>query len=357
MKTKFLAVSRALRARATWVAVCALPVLVWSAAAQAQETGAYPDHPIKMVVPGAAGGASDTIGRLMADKLTTALGRAVIVENRPGAGTTMASEMLATSPPDGYTIQLMTNSHTINAAVRSSLRYDPVKDFATVILLCSQPNLMVTRKDLPVGNLKDFVALAQKERGKLTFGSAGPGSATYLAGELFKSVTGVDLLHVPYKGGTPALVDLLAGRVDVLFFPLINVSQYAKDGRLKALAITSDQRSPLVPDVPTNAQARRRGGRLVCHRGAGQDASSHYRQAESGAEPGAEETRCPEAHARDRFRDHGRDARSGLQAHVGRCRGVEKTGRTAAGAAREMNGAPPRGIGQAICPGQCRGRV
>jgi tripartite-type tricarboxylate transporter receptor subunit TctC len=223
-----------------------------SGAAAAPE---YPNHAIRMIVAGAAGGASDTIARVLADKLTSAFGRAVIVDNRPGAGTMLASELLAAAPPDGYTIQFITNSHTINAAVRKNLRYDPIKDFAAVSLLATQPNLIVVSKDLPVNSLKELIALAKKEPGKLTFGSAGAGSASALAGELFKSVTGTDLLHVPYKGGTPALIDLMADRVQVLFFPLVDVADYARTGRVRALALTSDRRSPLAPEVPTGDQA------------------------------------------------------------------------------------------------------
>jgi tripartite-type tricarboxylate transporter receptor subunit TctC len=192
---------------------------------------------------------------VIAAKVGSNLGQAVIVDNRPGAGTMLASQLLAAAPPDGYTIQFITNSHTINAAVRKHLSYDPIKDFAAVSLLASQPDLIVVNNDLPVHTLQELVALAKKEPGKLNFGSAGSGSASALTGELFKSVTGVNLLHVPYKGGTPALMDLMAGRVQVLFFPLVDLADYARNGRVRALAITSEHRSPLAPDVPTNAEA------------------------------------------------------------------------------------------------------
>lgn len=215
----------------------------------------YPSHSIRMVVAGAAGGTSDIIARILAERVSTLLGKSVVVENKPGAGTTMASEYVAKATPNGYTIQFLTDSHTINGALRNNLRYDPIKDFAAVTLLASQPNLIMAANHVPVKTLGDLVALAKKEPGKLNFGSPGVGSSSAMAGELFKAVTDVDLLHIPYLGGTPAVNDALGGRIDVLFLPVLNMSQYAKSGRLKALAITSDKRSDLVPDVPTNAEA------------------------------------------------------------------------------------------------------
>ncbi|GAA4341518.1 tripartite tricarboxylate transporter substrate binding protein [Pigmentiphaga soli] len=236
--------------RLALLACCA--ALIASGGAAAQD---YPNRSIRMVVAGAAGGASDTIARILAEKLPPLLGKPVVVENRPGAGTTLASELVANAPPDGYTIQFITNSHTINGALRKHLRYNPIGDFAAVTLLATQPNLIMVGKDVPAKTLTELVALARKEPGKLNFGSAGAGSASALAGELFKSVTGADLMHVPYQGGTPALVDALAGRVQVLFFPMIDMVQYVQNGRLRGLAITSQHRSPLVPDIPTNAEA------------------------------------------------------------------------------------------------------
>jgi tripartite-type tricarboxylate transporter receptor subunit TctC len=167
----------------------------------------------------------------------------------------LASEFVAKAPPDGYIIQFITDSHTINGALRKHLRYDPLRDFAPVTLLATQPNLIMVGKGVPVKTLADLIALAKKEPGKLTFGSPGVGSSSAMAGELFKAVTGADLLHVPYVGGTPAVIDALGGRVDMLFLPVLDMAQYEKNGRLHALAITSKHRSPLVPDVPTNAEA------------------------------------------------------------------------------------------------------
>ncbi|OZI34214.1 hypothetical protein CAL29_11760 [Bordetella genomosp. 10] len=237
------------------LAFCGCASLAAVSATQADAARNYPNHSIRMVVAGAPGGASDTIARILSEKVGSILGQSVVVENRPGAGTMLASEFVAKAPPDGYIIQFITDSHTINGALRKHLRYDPVRDFSAVTLLATQPNLIMVAKDVPVQTLGDLVALAKKEPGKLTFGSPGVGSSSAMAGELFKAVTGADLLHVPYVGGTPAVMDALGGRVDALFLPVIDMAQYAKNGRLRALAITSKHRSPLVPDVPTNAEA------------------------------------------------------------------------------------------------------
>jgi tripartite-type tricarboxylate transporter receptor subunit TctC len=222
---------------------------------QANAAQDYPNHSIRMIVAGAPGGASDTIARILSEKVTILLGQSVVVENRPGAGTMLASEYVAKAAPDGYTIQFITDSHTINGAMRKHLRYDPVHDFTPVTLLATQPNLIMASKHVPVKTLEELVALAKKEPGKLNFGSPGIGSSSAMAGELFKAVAGIDLLHVPYVGGTPAVIDALGGRVDLLFLPVLDMAQYEKNGRLHALAITSKHRSPLVPDVPTSAEA------------------------------------------------------------------------------------------------------
>lgn len=249
MTTKSMA---RLACRIAFVAAAGVAVIPLGSAKAAVE---YPNRSIRMVVAGAAGGASDTIARILAEKVTVVLGQSVVVENKPGAGTTLASDFVAKAPPDGYTIQFITDSHAINGALRRHLRYDPVGDFAPVTLLATQPNLIMVGKQVPVQTLAELVTLAKKEPGKLNFGSPGIGSSSAMAGELFKSVAGVDLLHVPYLGGTPAVVDALGGRVDVLFLPVIDMAQYAKSGKLRALAITSEHRSPLVPDVPTNVEA------------------------------------------------------------------------------------------------------
>lgn len=242
-------------ARARRLALIGLIGFASTLFAQAHADTDYPKHPIRLVVGDAPGGASDTIARIISAKVSQILGASVVVENRPGAGTVVASEFVAKAPPDGYTLLLITDSHAINGAVRKHLPYDPIRDFSPVTLLATMPNLVMTAKNVPAKNLGELIALAKKEPGKLTFGSPGVGSSSAMAGELFKAVTGTNILQVPYVGGTPAVTDALAGRVNILFLTVLNMSQYAKSGRLNALAITSKHRSPLVPDVPTNDEA------------------------------------------------------------------------------------------------------
>ncbi len=213
--------------------------------------GQWPSRPIRLIIPAAPGGAVDTIARLLAEKLTVSLGQSVIPENHGGASTTIASELTARSAPDGYTVLVNTGSHTINAALRPGLRYDSVGDFAPVSILTTLPDLLVVRTGLPVKDVDELLRYARQHPGELTFGSAGSASASHLDAELFRAMTGVDILHVPYKTGTAAVAALVAGQIDLLFFNAIGVLPQVQSGRIRALAITSGERSPLVPGVPT----------------------------------------------------------------------------------------------------------
>jgi tripartite-type tricarboxylate transporter receptor subunit TctC len=208
-----------------------------------------------MIIPAAPGGGVDTIGRAVGQKLTAALGQAVVADNRAGAGTMIGSELTAKSPPDGYTLLMMTNSHAINAAFQKNLKYDPVNDFAEVSLLAVSPFLLVVHPSVPVKTVRELVELARRRPGELQFASAGSISATHLAGELFKHMAKVDMLHVPYKGGTPAVVDLVGGHVQLMFNNVIAVMALAKSGRLRVLAVTSAQRLSALPAVPTVAES------------------------------------------------------------------------------------------------------
>jgi tripartite-type tricarboxylate transporter receptor subunit TctC len=215
----------------------------------------YPAKPIRMIIPAAPGGGVDTIGRAVGQKLAESLGQAVVPDNRAGAGTMIGSELTAKAPPDGYTFLMVTNSHAINASVQKNLKYDPLKDFSEVSLLAISPYLLVVHPSVPAKSVHELVVLALKRPGELLFASAGPSSATHLAGELFKAMARVNITHVPYKGGTPAVTDLVGGHVQLMFNNLISVMALAKAGRLRALAVTSARRLPLLPELPTVAES------------------------------------------------------------------------------------------------------
>jgi tripartite-type tricarboxylate transporter receptor subunit TctC len=218
--------------------------------------GRWPAKPIRIVIPAGPGGGADTIARVLAEKLSPALGQPVVPENHPGGGTILASDFVAKAPPDGYTLYMVTSSHAINAAVREgNLRYDPIRDFAPVISVGSLPDLLVVHPRVPARSVRELVELARQSPGKFTFGSAGAGSGTHLEGELFKSLAKVDLLHVPYRGGTSVVMDAIAGHVDMVFFNAIGTVGHVKAGALRALATTGARRSPLLPDVPTMEEA------------------------------------------------------------------------------------------------------
>ena len=215
----------------------------------------YPAKSIRMIIPAAPGGAVDTIGRALALKLTEALGQPVVPDNRAGAGTMIASELTAKAPPDGYTLLMMTNSHAINASLRKDLKYDPLRDFAEISLLANSPYLVVVHPSVPAKSVRELIELARQRPGEIYFASAGTASGTHLAGELFAYMAKVKLTHVPYKGGMPGVTDLAGGHVQLMISNLISVMGLVNHNRLRALAITSAQRSPLLPGLPTVAEA------------------------------------------------------------------------------------------------------
>lgn len=215
----------------------------------------YPGKAIRMIIPAGPGGGVDTIARLVGPPLSTALGQPVVMDNRPGAGTMLASELTAKSPPDGYTLLMVTNSHAINAGIHKDLRYDPVHDFAEVTLVASIPYLVVVHPSVPAKSVKELIALAKRRPGELFAASAGSGSGTHLAFELFASMAGVNIVHVSYKSGSSAIVDLAGGHVQLMFSNIINSMPHVKSRRLNALAITASKRSPLAPRLPTVAES------------------------------------------------------------------------------------------------------
>jgi tripartite-type tricarboxylate transporter receptor subunit TctC len=215
----------------------------------------YPQRAIKMVVPFPPAGATDIVGRIVAQKLTERLGQSVVVENRPGAGGTIGSDLVAKSAPDGYTLLMATSStHSVGPALQK-LPYDAIRDFAAITLVANVPNVLVVSPKLPVANLKEFIAYARANPGKLNYASSGIGTIVHLNGEFFKMLTGVDIVHVPYKGTALSIPDLASGNVAMLFDSLASAMPNIKSGSVKALAINAPRRSALLPDVPTLAEA------------------------------------------------------------------------------------------------------
>jgi tripartite-type tricarboxylate transporter receptor subunit TctC len=217
--------------------------------------GNYPNRPIQLVVTVPPGGAADFVGRLIAAKLADALGQSVVITNRGDAGGTTAAAAVAKSDPDGYTLLLNTiATHGIGPHIYANLPYDPVKDFSPVILIAKLPLIMAVNADVPAQSVKDLIAQAKARPGELSFCSAGTGGAPHLAGELFKSLTGTELLHVPYRGSGPAVVDLVAGRITMMFDATPSLLPFITAGKLRALAAASPQRHRLLPDVPSFAE-------------------------------------------------------------------------------------------------------
>ena len=230
------------------------------AAASAQPAGilaqAYPAKPIRVLVGFPAGGTSDILARVVAQKLTEAWGQQVVIDNRPGAGGNIATELAAKAVADGYTLLVSPGSTlTSNPAVYSKVPFDPVKDFAPVTIIAGVPNALVVHPSLPVKNVKELIALAKSRPGQLAYASTGAGQSTHLSAELFKLMAGVNLIHVPYKGSAPALTDIVAGQVSVMFDNMPSCLPFIKSGRLRPLAVTSARRSAALPALPTVAEA------------------------------------------------------------------------------------------------------
>jgi tripartite-type tricarboxylate transporter receptor subunit TctC len=210
----------------------------------------WPSRPIKLVVQFAAGGSADTLGRTLAQALAPALKQPIVVENRPGAGGNIGTELVAKAPADGYTIMVAGANNSINATLYKNLPFDFEADLIPIAMIGVSPNLMVVNKDLPA-NVPDFLAFARKRGTPVTFASSGAGGTLHLTGEIFKVATGIPMVHVPYKGSSPALVDVMGGQVDVMFDSVVSAGNLVRQGKLKALAVTGPTRSPVFPNVPT----------------------------------------------------------------------------------------------------------
>jgi len=247
--------ARALALALALACTCLAPATAWPPTAAAQ-TPAFPSKPVKLVVPFPPGGPLDVIGRSIAQKLAEAWGQSVVVDNRPGAGGNIGADVVAKSPPDGYTVVMgALSTHAVNPSLYPTMPYDAVRDFAPITLVATTPNVLVINPSLPVSSVRELIAYAKAHPGKLSFGSGSNGSAGHLAGELFKVDAGVDMVHIPYKGGAPAMQGLLAGDTQLMFDNLANSMPQVKAGKLKALAVTTGQRSKLVPELPTMAEA------------------------------------------------------------------------------------------------------
>ncbi|MBF6989029.1 MULTISPECIES: tripartite tricarboxylate transporter substrate binding protein [Cupriavidus] len=216
---------------------------------------AYPDRPIRLVVPYPAGGAADTVARTLAAPLGAKLGQTIVVDNRPGASGVIGAGAVAKAAPDGYTLLLDATAHSVNPSLQARLPYDTVKDFAPISLVVLVPNLLVVPPNSPFTSPKDIVNAAKAKPGKLTYASAGPGTAQHLAAELFRQQSGLNLLHVPYKGGAPALSDLMGGQVDMMFSNMAASYPLVAGKKLKVLATTGTKRSAALPDTPTIAES------------------------------------------------------------------------------------------------------
>jgi tripartite-type tricarboxylate transporter receptor subunit TctC len=226
-----------------------LLALVTTAAAQD-----YPNKPVRLIIPFPPGGSNDVVGRMIATQLSEKLGKQIIVDNRAGAGGVIGTEVAANAPPDGYTLLVISIAHAVNPWLYK-LTYDPIKSFAPIGILASGPNVLVVNPELPVHSVKDLLALAKQKPGGLQYASAGVGSFQHLGGELFKLEAGVDILHVPFKGGGPAMIDVIGGHTKIMFSSLVQTTPHIRSGKLRPLGVGGLKRSPVLPDVPTIAEA------------------------------------------------------------------------------------------------------
>jgi tripartite-type tricarboxylate transporter receptor subunit TctC len=234
------------------MSLAAVAALAAAGVASAQD---YPSKPVKLVVPFPPGGTADNMARAYGQELAKAWGQPVIVENRPGAGTTIGADYVAKAPADGYTIYLTNVGHSSSAAVYRKLPYHAEKDFAAVSLLADVPSILAATPSLPVSSVKELIALAKAKPGTITFASAGTGTGSHLMGEYLKTLAAIDIVHVPYKGTAPAFADLSSGRVSIIFEPVGTMLPHIRAGKLKALGVTSAKRSPAAPEIPAIAEA------------------------------------------------------------------------------------------------------
>ena len=238
--------------------VCAL-LAAWPASA----AEAYPDKPIRLIVPQPPGGTSDILARVLALKLAENLRQQIIIDNRAGASGTIGTDLAAKSPPDGYTLVLVYTTHATTPGIYGKLPYDPVADFAPITLAAAAPLLLVVHPKIPVTSVKELIAYAKTRPGELNFCSAGNGSGSHLAGELFNTMTGVKLTHIPYKGSGLAITELIGGQVQLMFAGIVPIDPHVKSGRVRSIAVSSAKRSVAIPQVPTIAESGLPGFEVV----------------------------------------------------------------------------------------------
>jgi len=228
---------------------------LWVAAAPWAAAQDYPARPVRIVVPFAAGGPADVYARFIATRLQEALGQGFVVDNRPGAGSVIGTDAVAKSPADGYTLLLMSNAHTVNESLIPNKPFQLMRDFVPVAAINYSDLVLVTRSGLPVNSLRELIALAKAKPGALSYASSGPGTPYHMAGELFKAMAGVSILHIPYRGSAGARTDVLGGQVDMMFDAVPTMTEFVRGGKVKAMATTGLARSAVMPDVPTVAEA------------------------------------------------------------------------------------------------------
>jgi len=241
-------------------ALVAITGLAAVAGASAQQ---YPNRPVRLIIPFSAGGAADVPGRILGQRISESMGQQLIIDNRPGAGSTIGAEAGAKAPPDGYTWFMISNTHFVSAALYKKLPYDSLNDYTPVTQITSAPNVLVVHPSLPAKSVKELIALAKTKPGDINYASSGNGSTQHLTGAMFAKMAGVKMTHIPYRGSGPATADLLAGQVTVGFPGIAGMLPHVKSGKLRALGVTSAKRSPELPDVPTIAEAGVKGYDLV----------------------------------------------------------------------------------------------
>src|SRR5215813_12412030 len=229
-------------------------ILLLALTASASAADDYPNRPVRLIIPFPPGGSNDVVGRLVAKQLSEKLGQQVFVDNRVGAGGVLGTQAASVATPDGYTLLVISIAHAVNPALYK-LEYDPIKSFTPVSILATGPNVLVVNPELNVKSVKDLVALAKEKPGELNYASAGIGSFQHLGGELFKLTAGVNIVHVPYRGGGPAMQDVISGHVKIMFSSLIQTTPFIKSGQLKALGTGGAKRTSVLPDVPTISEA------------------------------------------------------------------------------------------------------
>jgi tripartite-type tricarboxylate transporter receptor subunit TctC len=250
-----MSVDDSARTRRWRLAVALLAIALATGSAPASAADAWPARPIRWIVPFAPGGSTDTTARLIAPKLRAALGQPIVIDNRPGVAGNLGTELAATAPPDGYTILFATVANAINQSLYPELRFSIERDFAPVGLLVKLPNVLEVNLDLPVTTVGELIAYARAHPGALNFGSGGTGTSLHLSGELFMRMTGINMVHVPYRGVPAAMADMIAGQVQLMFDNLPDSIAQIRAGRVRALAVTSATRAPALPELPTVAEA------------------------------------------------------------------------------------------------------